>query len=115
MRAISAMRESVLHEEWHIEFDRHNAARHRQRICQVVEAHVHGSTALDRAARGMLRSCEAPIKTQRLGFIKATFDVNKHIEPKHILNVMDKHPGVFADLPPIPQDVRIGKDFVFKP
>ncbi len=49
------------------------------------------------------------------GFATSTFDVNKHIEPKHILNVMEKHPELFADLPPIPPEVRIGKDFVFKP
>jgi sulfonate transport system substrate-binding protein len=62
---------------------------------------------------GALHSAQE--RLHRLGFIKATFDVNKHIDPKPILSVMDKHPGVFADLPPIPQDVRIGKDFVFKP
>jgi hypothetical protein len=54
-------------------------------------------------------------RLHRLGFIKSTFDVSKHIDPKHILNVMEKHPDLFSDLPPIPQDVRIGKDFVFKP
>jgi sulfonate transport system substrate-binding protein len=53
-------------------------------------------------------------RLHRLGFIKSTFDVNKHIEPR-ILKVMEKHPELFADLPPIPQDVGIGKDFVFKP
>lgn len=54
-------------------------------------------------------------RLHRLGFVKATFDVNKHIEPKHILRVMEKHPQLFSDLPPIPQDVAIGKDFAFKP
>jgi hypothetical protein len=54
-------------------------------------------------------------RLHRLGFIKSTFDVNKHIDPKHIVTVMDKHTALFADLPPIPQDVRIGKDFTFKP
>jgi len=54
-------------------------------------------------------------RLHRLGFIKSTFDVNRHIEPKYILNVMEKHPALFADLPPIPPDVRIGKDFLFKP
>jgi sulfonate transport system substrate-binding protein len=54
-------------------------------------------------------------RLQRLGFLKSTFDVNKHIEPKHIVRVMEKHPDLFSDLPPIPQDVTIGKDFVFKP
>ncbi|WP_052763986.1 ABC transporter substrate-binding protein [Microvirga massiliensis] len=54
-------------------------------------------------------------RLHRLGFLKATFDVNKHIEPKHIVRVMEKHPDLFSDLPAIPQDVMIGKDFVFKP
>ena len=52
---------------------------------------------------------------QRLGVIKSTFDVNKHIEPKHILNVMAKHPELFSDLPAIPADVAIKPGFVFKP
>ena len=30
---------------------------------------------------------------QRLGVIKSVFDVNKHIEPKYILNVMTEAPG----------------------
>ena len=47
--------------------------------------------------------------------LKSTFDVNKHIEPKHILNVMAKHPELFSDLPKIPADVAIGPGFVFKP
>jgi ABC-type nitrate/sulfonate/bicarbonate transport system substrate-binding protein len=54
-------------------------------------------------------------RLHRLGFLKATFDVNKHIEPKHMVRVMEKHPDLFSDLPAIPQDVMIGKDFVFKP
>ncbi len=54
-------------------------------------------------------------RLHRLGFLKATFDANRHIEPKHILRVMERHPELFSDLPPIPQDVAIGKDFVFKP
>ncbi len=51
----------------------------------------------------------------RLGILKTTFDVNKHIEPKHILKVMKDIPELFADLPPIPADVAIGPGFVFKP
>lgn len=51
----------------------------------------------------------------RLGILKSTFDVNKHIEPKHILKVMKDKPELFADLPPIPADVAIGSNFVFKP
>ena len=54
-------------------------------------------------------------RLSRLGVIKSTFDVNKHIEPKHILNVMQKHPDLFSDLPPIPADVAIIPGFVFKP
>jgi ABC-type nitrate/sulfonate/bicarbonate transport system substrate-binding protein len=51
----------------------------------------------------------------RLGFLKATFDVNKHIEPKHILKVMQDHPKLFSDLPAIPASAAIGPGYVFKP
>ncbi len=51
----------------------------------------------------------------RLGLIKNTFDVNKHIEPKYILKVMREHPDLFSDLLPIPQGVAITPDFTFKP
>jgi ABC-type nitrate/sulfonate/bicarbonate transport system substrate-binding protein len=51
----------------------------------------------------------------RLGFLKATFDVNKHIEPKHILNVMKNNPQLFSDLAPIPASAAIGPGYVFKP
>src|SRR3954454_24468140 len=54
-------------------------------------------------------------RLNRLGFIKATFDVNRHIEPKHILAVMQKHPDLFSDLPPIPADAAIGPGYAFKP
>ena len=52
---------------------------------------------------------------QRLGVIKSTFDVNKHIEPKHIVNVMAKYPDLFSDLPAVPADVAVNPGFVFKP
>ena len=52
---------------------------------------------------------------QRLGVIKSVFDVNKHIEPKFIINVMNTHPDLFSDLQPIPADVAIKPGFVFKP
>lgn len=54
-------------------------------------------------------------RLNRLGFLKSTFDVNKHIEPKHILKVMQEHPALFNDLPPIPADVAIGPGYEFKP
>jgi ABC-type nitrate/sulfonate/bicarbonate transport system substrate-binding protein len=54
-------------------------------------------------------------RLHRLGFLKETFDVNKHIEPKYILKVMADHPALFADLPPIPPEAAIGPGFVFKP
>ena len=53
-------------------------------------------------------------RLNRLG-LKSTFDVNKHIEPKYILNVMKSKPELFSDLPPIPSDVAITSGFVFKP
>lgn len=52
---------------------------------------------------------------QRLGVIKSVFDVNKHIEPKFIINVMNAYPNLFSDLQPIPADVAIKPGFVFKP
>jgi sulfonate transport system substrate-binding protein len=54
-------------------------------------------------------------RLSRLGFIKSTFDVNRHIEPKHILAVMQKHPDLFSDLPPIPAEAAIGPGYTFKP
>ncbi len=52
---------------------------------------------------------------QRLGVIKTVFDVNNHIDPKFILNVMKTHPQLFSDLQPIPAEVAITPGFVFKP
>jgi hypothetical protein len=52
---------------------------------------------------------------QRLGVIKSVFDVNKHIEPKFILNVMKDHPELLSDLQPIPADLTIKPGFVFTP
>ena len=54
-------------------------------------------------------------RLHRLGFLKSTFDVNKHIEPKHILKVMADHPELFADLPPIPEAAQIKPGWVYKP
>ncbi|MVT49563.1 ABC transporter substrate-binding protein [Bradyrhizobium yuanmingense] len=51
----------------------------------------------------------------RLGILKSTFDVNAHIEPKHILKVMKDRPELFADLPPIPETAAITPGYVFKP
>ena len=54
-------------------------------------------------------------RLSRLGIIKSTFDVNKHIEPKYMLNVMRTQPELFSDLPPIPADVALKPGYVFKP
>jgi sulfonate transport system substrate-binding protein len=51
----------------------------------------------------------------RLGILKSTFDVNKHIDPSFMLKVMANHPKLFADLPPIPASVAIGAGYEFKP
>lgn len=51
----------------------------------------------------------------KLGFLKSTFDVNKHIEPKHMVAVTQKYPQLFSDLPPIPADAAIGPGYQFKP
>lgn len=54
-------------------------------------------------------------RLHRLGFLKATFDVNKHIEPKHILKVMADKPELFSDLPAIPADVALKPGWSFQP
>ena len=54
-------------------------------------------------------------RLNRLGFLKSTFDVNKHIEPKHFLKVMAEHPKLFEDLPLIPAEAAIRPGYVFKP
>ncbi|WP_315838072.1 ABC transporter substrate-binding protein [Bradyrhizobium prioriisuperbiae] len=54
-------------------------------------------------------------KLSSLGIIKSTFDVNKHLQPKPILQVMKDHPQLFSDLAPIPDSAAIKPDFVFKP
>jgi sulfonate transport system substrate-binding protein len=54
-------------------------------------------------------------RLHRLGVIKDTFDVNKHMDATYIVNVVKKHPELFSDLPPIPADVAIGPGYVFKP
>jgi len=54
-------------------------------------------------------------RLNRLGVIKSSFDVNKHVVARHIVNVMTKHPELFADLPPIPADAAVKEGYVFKP
>ncbi len=54
-------------------------------------------------------------RLHRLGFLKETFDVNKHIDPSHILKVMADHPALFNDLPPIPAAAALTPGFTFKP
>jgi hypothetical protein len=54
-------------------------------------------------------------RLSRLGFLKGTIDVNKHFEPKYILNVMKNRPQLFSDMPAIPATAAIGPGYVFKP
>lgn len=54
-------------------------------------------------------------RLNRLGFIDKTFDVNAHIEPKHMVKVMADHPELFSDLPEIPADAAIGDGYTFQP
>jgi sulfonate transport system substrate-binding protein len=54
-------------------------------------------------------------RLHRLGVIKETFDVNKHMDATYIVNVMKKHPELFSDLPPVPANVMVEPGFVFKP
>jgi ABC-type nitrate/sulfonate/bicarbonate transport system substrate-binding protein len=54
-------------------------------------------------------------RLHRLGFLKETFDVNKHIDAAHILKVMADHPALFSDLPPIPATAALTPGYSFKP
>lgn len=54
-------------------------------------------------------------RLNRQGFIKSTFDVNKHLEPKYIVNLMKTRPQLFSDLPPVPASAAVSSGYVFKP
>ena len=54
-------------------------------------------------------------RLSRGGFIKSTFDVNKHLEPKYIVNLMKSRPQLFSDMPAIPAAAAIGPGYAFKP
>jgi ABC-type nitrate/sulfonate/bicarbonate transport system substrate-binding protein len=54
-------------------------------------------------------------RLNRQGFIKSTFDVNKHLEPKYIVDLMKTRPQLFSDLPAIPANAAIGAGYTFKP
>lgn len=54
-------------------------------------------------------------RLNRGGFIKSTFDVNKHLEPKYIVNLMKSRPQLFSDMPAIPSAAAIGPGYAFKP
>lgn len=54
-------------------------------------------------------------RLNRGGFIKSTFDVNKHLEPKYIVNLMKTRPQLFSDMPAIPAAAAIGAGYTFKP
>jgi len=54
-------------------------------------------------------------RLHRLGLIKSTFDVNKHVEPGPILKVIQTRPDLFADLAPIPANAAIAPGWVFRP
>lgn len=54
-------------------------------------------------------------RLNRGGFIKSTFDVNKHLEPKYIVNLMKSRPQLFSDMPAIPAAASIGPGYAFKP
>lgn len=51
----------------------------------------------------------------RLGFLPGTFDVNKVFLPGPMLNVVQKYPELFSDLPPIPRSAQVGPGYVFTP
>ena len=45
--------------------------------------------------------------------IDATYDVNNHFVPEHILNVMEARPDLFEDLSEIPEAAQITDDYTF--
>jgi len=48
-----------------------------------------------------------------MGVVESTYDPNDHFVPEPILNVMDKRPELFDDLPEIPEEAVITPDYVF--
>lgn len=48
------------------------------------------------------------------GVIDGTYDPNDHMMPGPILNVMARHPELFEDLPPIPEQARISADYEYR-
>jgi hypothetical protein len=64
-----------------------------RRDCDAVQ---HPAADRRLSANNYRALWSAQDRLHRLGIIKSVFDVNKHIEPKPILNVMKKHP----ELPP---------------
>ena len=84
---------------------------------KAPEAEIYAVKIFDRrlSANNYRALWAAQEKLAKGGFIKATFDVNKHIEPKYIVKLMRERPELFSDLPPIPANVAIGPGFVFKP
>lgn len=54
-------------------------------------------------------------RLNRQGFIKSTFDVNKHLEPKYIVDLMKARPQLFSDLPAIPAEAAVAAGYKFKP
>jgi ABC-type nitrate/sulfonate/bicarbonate transport system substrate-binding protein len=54
-------------------------------------------------------------RLSRLGLIKSTFDVNKHVDARYILAVMKRNPELFNDLPAIPETAMIKPGYVFRP
>lgn len=47
------------------------------------------------------------------GNVEKGFDVNKYFMPQPILNVMKSKPGLFEDLPPVPEDAVIDAGYTF--
>jgi sulfonate transport system substrate-binding protein len=50
-----------------------------------------------------------------LGELDDTFDVNEHMDPEHILHVMEEYPEYFEDLDEIPEEYQMEADYEFDP
>jgi sulfonate transport system substrate-binding protein len=77
-----------------------------QYVRKLMDGRVSGCTVL-----GMDEGMQFTLEMRKL---TTKVDVTKHVRPQAYMNVMKKYPGLFADLPPIPQDAMLPGDDMTK-
>ena len=77
-----------------------------QHVRKLMDGRVSGCTVL-----GMDEGMQFTLEMRKL---TTKVDVTKHVRPQAYMNVMKKYPGLFADLPPIPQDAMLPGDDMTK-